>query len=337
MKAMAVVDYRMPLQPIEVAVPDLSPTDVLVRIRRCGVCASDLKIASGEMGFSATLPLPHIAGHEIVGEIVNIGVEAPILRGTRVVVYDYDACGQCPSCLSGRETTCTRLRRRVGFTDPGGLAEAIVVPWRLAVPLPDTIDDRAAAALPCAIATAYRAVVTRGRVGLRDRVLVSGAGGVGIHAAQLARARGEDVVATDPRPETRAAVEALGITAVDPAELAAHESASPGFDVVIETSGNPDVLARLVAHLRPGGRLVLVGYLPGHASAMDAESLVLKEIDVLGSRYATRADLIGAIAAVAEGEITSVVSEEFSFDDAALAFERVREGRAIGRVCVRMP
>lgn len=361
MKAMAVVDYATPLRLLDLPRPAPGPGDVLVRIRYCGVCGSDVKIARGLMGFSPGLPLPHVAGHEIVGVVAEAGRDAPVPPGTRVVVYDYETCGGCPSCRAGREVTCAGLRRRVGFTDPGGFAECIVVPWRLAVPLPDAVDDRSASALSCAIATAYRAVAVRGQVGAGERVLVSGAGGVGIHAAQIAFARGGRVTVADPSAAARRMAESLGFETTVPAEAAfwaggagqggpsprSPGSAVPGpggpvpagtgrFDAVIETSGDPGALSRLVPLLSAGGRIVLVGYAPGRPSEADAEALVLAEASILGSRFATRDDLLAAVSLLASGAIRSVVTEEFDLGDANRALDAVRAGRATGRVTVRV-
>jgi alcohol dehydrogenase len=332
-KAMAVVDYDGPLRLVDIPLPERRRGDVLVRIRYCGVCGSDVKIARGQMGFSADLPLPHVVGHEIVGVVAEAGGDAPIEPGTRVVVYDYETCGSCPSCRAGRETTCGSLRRRIGFTDAGGFAEAIVVPWQLAVPLPDVIDDRSASALSCAIATAFRAVVTRGQVAAGERVLVSGAGGVGIHAAQIARARGARVVASDPSAAALRMAASLGLETTDPG---ASQLAAAKFGAIIETSGDPVAIARLVPLLSPGGRIVLVGYSPGRLSDADAESLVLTETAILGSRFATRDDLLAAVDLLASGAIRSLVNEEFAFGDADRALDAVRAGRVIGRVTIQV-
>ena len=336
MKAMAVVDYAGPLRLVNLQRPECGPGDVLVRIRYCGVCGSDVKIARGQMGFSASLPLPHVAGHEIVGVVAEAGRDAQVRPGTRVVVYDYETCGSCPSCRAGREVTCGSLRRRVGFTDAGGFAECIAVPWRLAVPLPDAIDDRSASALSCAIATAFRAVVTRGQVAEEERVLVSGAGGVGIHAAQIARARGGRVITADPSPAARQMAGSLGLETIDSAVIGADWLALAGFDAIIETSGDTAAITRLAPLLNPGGRMVLVGYSPGRPGETDAESLVLSEAAILGSRFATRDDLLAAVGLLARGAIRSIVTKEFAFCDANRALDAVRTGRATGRVTVRV-
>jgi propanol-preferring alcohol dehydrogenase len=108
------------------------------------------------------------------------------------------------------------------------------------------------------------------------------------------------------------------------------------FDAIIETSGDPAALARLAPRLSPGGRIVLVGYAPGRMSAASAEALVLGEGAILGSRFATRDDLLAAVSLLASGAIRSVVTEEFAFGDANRALDAVRAGRAAGRVTVRV-
>lgn len=108
------------------------------------------------------------------------------------------------------------------------------------------------------------------------------------------------------------------------------------FDAVIETSGDPAAIARLAPLLSPGGRIVLVGYASGQPSETSAEALVLAEAAVIGSRFATRDDLLAAVSLLASGAIRSVVTEEFALGDANRALDAVRAGRAVGRVTVRV-
>ena len=176
---MAVVDYGRPLALLDLPAPTPAAGEVLVRVRFCGVCYSDVKTTTGHMPFSPTLRLPHVAGHEVAGEVEAAGPGTSLSVGQRVAVYNYWACGTCRSCRAGEETVCLDLRGWVGFTSPGGFQEYLVVPERYALPLPASIPDEQAAALSCATGTSYRAVVTRGRVAAGETVVVVGAGGVG--------------------------------------------------------------------------------------------------------------------------------------------------------------
>ncbi|OLT18830.1 hypothetical protein BJF78_11515 [Pseudonocardia sp. CNS-139] len=278
---MAIVGYGAPLQPVDLAEPPFGPGDVRIAVEYCGVCGTDVKIAEGVMPFSPTLALPHVPGHEIVGVVAEAGPDVPLAPGTRVVLYDYGTCGSCRSCVGGRETTCSRLRRRIGFTDPGGFQESVTVPWTLAVPLPDTVAPVAAAALSCAIGTAYRATVTLGQVRAGSTVAVVGAGGVGLHAAQIARAAGAATVVVEPSPQRRSAAVAAGARAV--AGVEDLRALDDEIDVVVETSGHPAVVPGAVAAVAPGGRVVLVGYTPGAPMTLDAQDAVLKEVTVVAA------------------------------------------------------
>src|SRR5918912_1158196 len=190
MRAMAVVDYARPLELLDLPVPTPGDGEVLVRVRYCGLCYSDVKTVTGHMPYSATLRLPHVAGHEIAGVVDQAGPGTTLRPGQRVVVYNYWACGTCRSCRAGEETVCLNLRGWVGFTSPGGFQEYLVVPEKYALPLPHSIADQQAAALSCATGTSYRAVISRGKVAAGESVLVVGAGGGRVQAGPGGRAGG---------------------------------------------------------------------------------------------------------------------------------------------------
>src|SRR5262249_37092467 len=157
-----------PMQLLDLPTPEPRDGEVLLRVRCCGVCYSDLKTATGHMPYSASLKLPHVAGHEIVAETVP--------DAQRVVVYNYWPCGRCRSCRGGRDTVCSDLLGWVGFTSPGGFQEYLCVPEQYVLPVPDSIPDEQAAAISCATGTSYRAIVTRGDVRPGEVVLIVGVG-----------------------------------------------------------------------------------------------------------------------------------------------------------------
>src|SRR3954468_18328328 len=214
MKAMAVVDYAEPLREIEVPEPRLTRGHALVEVLTCGVCATDLKIVRGEMPFSSGLTLPHIPGHEIFGRVLRTEPAGLIADGARVIVYQYGPCGRCASCRRGDDVMCTDMRTWTGFVDPGGLQQRIVVAIDRLIEVPGAISAERAAPLSCAIGTAYRAVVSRGRVSFGETVLIVGLGGVGIHAAQFAVAAGATAIGVDRHVPTLERAAALGITTV---------------------------------------------------------------------------------------------------------------------------
>lgn len=341
MRAMAVVDYTRPLERLELPVPSPRPGEVLVRVLACGVCYSDLKTATGHMPYSPTLRLPHVPGHEIVGEVAARGQGTVLREGQRVVVYNYRGCGSCARCRAGEENICLDLQAWVGFTTPGGFQEYLAVPQSHVLPLPEGIPTEAAAAISCATGTSYRAVVTRGRVAPGETVLVIGAGGVGLQAVQVARAAGARVLAVDVDDHKLAQATRCGASATARAGEASEEwvreqTGGAGADLVLDTAGREGSLALASAAVRVGGRVVLVGYTVGAAFPIPSCETVLGEVSYLGSRYVQREELARAIQLVAAGAVRPAVDAVLDLAEANDAFARLARGEPAGRLVLRV-
>ncbi|MBX5491333.1 MAG: alcohol dehydrogenase catalytic domain-containing protein [Chloroflexi bacterium] len=340
MRAMAVVDYARPLERLDLPRPSPSTGEVLVRVLYCGVCYSDVKTVTGRMAFSAHLRLPHVAGHEISGEIAAVGPGVALPVGQRVVVYNYWGCGACRACRAGQENLCAALRGWVGFTTPGGFQEYLVVPASHVLPLPPTVPPERAAALSCATGTAYRAVVTRGQVRPGETALVIGAGGVGLHAVQLARAAGARVLAVDVDARKLEAARAHGAAATALAEGAAawvrRLTDGAGAEVVLDCAGRAESLALASEVVAPGGRVVLVGYTVGERYPIPSAETMMAEISYLGSRYVLRHELARAIQLVADGVIQPVVDSVLDLEEANLALARLHDEGAAGRIVLKV-
>ncbi|GEM_PF-18594 len=343
MRAMVVERYGEPLRMAELPMPSPAPGEVLIRVLGCGVCRSDLKVADGAMPFSATLRLPHVPGHEISGEIAALGPGARGRIGDRVLVYHYWACGRCAHCQAGEENLCLALRGWAGFTSPGGFQEYLAAPDDRVLPLPANVRPEHAGPLTCALGTAYHAVVTRGGVRAGETVAILGAGGVGLHAVQVACASGARSLAVDLQPHRLEAARALGaedaVRAGDEAAPRVREATGGrGADLVVDTVGHRASLLAAASLARRGGRIVLVGYTARAEEypPLPAERAVLDEISVIGSRYATRRELARALDLAARGLVRPVVSAEVPLARANDAFAMVREDRSTGRVIVRV-
>ena len=336
MRGMAIERYGEPLVRLELPEPDVPPGFALLEVRTCGVCFSDVKTSRGMMPFSDRLALPHVPGHEIFGQVLRTNPPGLVAEGSRASVFHYWPCGRCAGCRRGDETLCTRLTGWVGFTDPGGFRERISVPVDRLIAIPPSIGDVDAALMTCALGTAYRSVVTRGEVRAGSRVAVFGLGGVGIHAAQVARAAGARVVGLDVSDVALAAAETIGLDTrrsdVDGAVPALIEQMDgEGVDVAIDTVGLAQTLSAAVAVIRPGGRVVCVGYLPTTSLAVPTSRIVLGEVEVLGSRFAHRADLERAVALVADGHVRPVVGMVRALEDVNEVFEALDAGAVAGR------
>jgi D-arabinose 1-dehydrogenase-like Zn-dependent alcohol dehydrogenase len=345
MRAMAVVEYGAPLRLIDLPRPAPGPGQVLLRVLGCGVCRSDLKIADGAMPFSPTLPLPHVPGHEIAAEVVEFGAaaDAGLRVGDRVVVYNYWGCRTCAHCQAGEENLCERLRGWTGFTSPGGFEEYLAVPDDCVLPLPANVPAAHGGPLSCALGTAYHAVVTQGAVGAGESVAILGAGGVGLHAVQVARAAGARALAVDPQRHRLDAARVAGADGAFPvgpgaAEAVREATAGRGADIVVDTVGHHGSLLAATDLVRKGGRIVLVGYTASAADypPLPSERLVLGQLSVVGSRYVTRRELRRAFDLVARGLVRPIVAEEVPLERANDALAMVRDDRVTGRVVVRI-
>jgi D-arabinose 1-dehydrogenase-like Zn-dependent alcohol dehydrogenase len=339
MKSMVVTAYGAPLEPRELPDPDLEVPDghALIEVLTCGVCFSDVKIARGKMPFSGSLPLPHVPGHEICGRVIAGSPADAFAPGDLVVVYNVWPCGRCDRCRAGEEQICRDPRVRAGFTDPGGFRERMLVPLDRLLAVPAGIDPAHAAPMTCALGTAYRAVVTKGAVSAGQRVAVIGLGGVGIHALQVARAAGGVAVGIDRSPRALEGAADLGLdarAADDPglAEALVADTGGQGFDVVVDTVGRPETMATAEALVRPGGRIVLVGYAVGQDVALPTARVVLEEVQVVGSRYARRGEIEQAIRLVADGSVRMVVDRVLALEEADAAFAALEAGEVVGRL-----
>ncbi len=336
MRAMAVTSYGEPLAQIDVPEPELLPGHALLEIWTSGVCFSDVKTSRGLMPFSETLALPHVPGHEIYGKVLASDPPGAIAEGTRAVVYHYWACGACPACRRGDETLCRQMVGWAGFTHWGGFTERIAVPLDRLIPIPAAIDPVHAASMSCALGTAYRSVITRGGVSPGMTAAIVGLGGVGIHAAQMGRAAGARIISFDIHEPTLAAARDLGLDAAHVGDEAAiqriiAETDGEGVDVVVDTVGHDDTLALARRLVRPGGRVVGVGYTPDTSLTVPTTRLVLDEVDYVGSRYAHRDDLAKAVSLVARGLVSIVVGMVRPLEQVNEVFGALEAGSVVGR------
>lgn len=336
MRAMAVTGYGQPLERIEMPEPELTPGHAILEVLACGVCFSDLKTSRGHMPYSANLALPHVPGHEIFGRVLAVDPPGLVPDGMRAVVYHYWPCGRCAACRRGDETLCRQMVAWIGFTDPGGFTERLAVPVDRLVAIPDGIDAVHAAPMSCALGTAYRSVVTRGGVGAGMTAAIVGLGGVGIHAAQVGRASGARIVGFDLHEPTLASARDLDLDArraddEDAIRELIGETDGEGVDVVVDTVGHDDTLELARRLVRPGGRVVGVGYTPTSSLTVPTPRFVLDEIDYVGSRYAHRDDLAKAVSLVERGLVSTVVGLVRPLEEVNDVFQALEAGSVVGR------
>jgi D-arabinose 1-dehydrogenase-like Zn-dependent alcohol dehydrogenase len=337
MRGMAITEYGAPLERIEVPEPQLRSGHALIEVLTCGVCFSDVKTAHGQMPFSKELKLPHLPGHEICGQVLDTDPPGALEPGTNVVVYHVWPCQGCSRCRAGEDNLCVNPQAWVGFTHSGGFQDRLLVPLDRVVAVPDSIDPIRAAPMTCALGTAYRATVTRGGVAAGSRVVVIGLGGVGIHALQIARAAGALAVGLDTSQQAVNVARGLGLDARRADDPDTHsqlvaESGGEGVDVVIDTVGYESTVQLANRLVRPGGRIVAVGYSPTVKFSLPSPRFVLEEIQLLGSRYVKLDELERAIMLVADGRVEIVVDSVKPLEAANEAFDSLEAGDVVGRV-----
>lgn len=304
-----------PVEDAEVPMPQCGPGDVVVRVRAAGICHSDVHYRAGR---SRVEPLPLTLGHEVAGEIVEIGQHVISHNvGDAVCLHYLVTCGHCLDCLAGREQFCATGTMLGHFTD-GGWAEYIAVPARNAVPLPHKVPFEQGAIMMCSSATSLHAL-RKGRVKVGETVLVVGAGGLGMSAIQLARALGaSDVIAVDRDPTKLALAERFGARTIRASEDSADEVLAQvramthgrGVDVALELVGHPDTMRTALQSLAPLGRAVVVGLSDVNLSVDTYRDLIGREAELIGSNDHLLSELYELVEMAEKGilNLTEVVT-----------------------------
>jgi len=336
MKCMVLEEFNAPLVPRERDIPAPGPDDVLLKVGACGMCQTDLKIWSGT--HPAIKGLPRVLGHEVAGEVVEVGKSADKqLIGKHAVVYFYLSCGECAFCRSGRDMFCTHLKGQVGFSLDGGYAEYVRVPASSLFLIPADIPFKEAAIITDAIATPYRALTAKVKIQPGQTLAVLGAGGLGLHAIQIARAFGARVTAVDISERALSKAREVGaektfqITKDDPAQGILELSGGDGFDAVMDFVGKPAIQQLGLRLLKVAGKFVAVGYNLVDPFQIHSLLLVSRELEVYGSRAAGRKDLKETIDLVSSGKVKPVVVESHPLADANVALRKLVQGDLVGR------
>ena len=311
--------------------PELQPGMVLLRSRRVGICGTDLHYY--EHGYNATFvpDRPFILGHELTGEVAAVASDVQVVKpGQRVAVNPARSCGFCDYCKGGQINLCrkTIMLGSASTTPPtdGALAEFLTVRADQCHLLPDDMDDGAGAMME-PLSVALHAVKRAGTVSGK-RVLVTGAGTIGLLVAMTARAFGAVPVAvSDPVSARRLKAMELGVdVALDPTAHDLHDQVREltdlGFDMVFEASGAPAALRAGFDLVRPGGTIVQIGTVGTADIPIPVNQLMVREINFRGSmRYGDTFDEAIRLVAAGRVKVQPFINHVFALDDSAKALQ----------------
>jgi 2-desacetyl-2-hydroxyethyl bacteriochlorophyllide A dehydrogenase len=285
----------------EAPMPVPQADEALLRVRRVGICGTDLHIYQGHLDHR--IPKGGVIGHEAFGEVVASPAASGFGPGDRVVVEPLWFCGRCRACAMGAYYLCYALKIR-GVELPGGMQEYWAVPAARLLRVPDALaDDQAAMIEPLAVAThdVRRAQVKRG-----DRVLVFGGGPIGALIALVARHHGAEVAVAEVNPFRLDLLETFGLTTVGPdidvQRFVADWTGGEGVDVAFEVTGNAAAARAVTDVVRVWGTVSIVAI---HAEPLpfNLYQLFAREVHVHGSRLYAREDWEEAIALAAAGAV----------------------------------
>ncbi|MQA81129.1 MAG: L-threonine 3-dehydrogenase [Streptosporangiales bacterium] len=331
MKALVKADAAPGLVLTDVPEPEIGPDDVLVRVLRTGICGTDLHIQSWDDWAAEHVRPPLIVGHELAGEIVGVGDQVVDLApGDIVSAEGHLVCGRCRNCMAGRRVMCARTQG-LGVDRPGCFAEYVALPagnvWRHQ---PDIDLDVAAIFDPFgnAVHTALKFPV------MGEDVLITGAGPIGIMAAAVAKHAGARfVVVTDVSEYRLRLAESAGVTlALDATKHTAADAQRmlgmhEGFDVGMEMSGKPAAMRDMIANMKHGGEIAMLG-LPTEEYAVDWSRIVLSMLTVSGiygrEMFETWYEM--SVLLQCGLDISPVVTHRLPYEEYEKAFDICRSG-----------
>jgi 2-desacetyl-2-hydroxyethyl bacteriochlorophyllide A dehydrogenase len=335
-RTMRAVFYQGPgsFTPGTAPVPRPGPREALLRVRRVGICGTDLHIFQGHLAHR--VPKGGVIGHETFAEVVEAPAYSDWKAGDRVVVEPLQFCGKCRACRMGASYICYELKV-LGVDLPGGMQEYWAVPGERLIRVPDALgDDEAAVIEPLAVATHD---VRRADVKAGDAVLVLGGGPIGALIAMVARQRGARVLVSELNPHRLELLATLGLQTIGPGtdvvRLAEEWTDGAGVDVAFEVTGNPAAVRLMTEAVRVWGTISVVAI---HAEPMPVNlyRMFARELTMHGSRLYSREDWEEAIRLAATGAVSlaPLVSRKIPLHALQAGMEQALGGGPVMKVLV---
>ena len=345
MKAMVLEQFGAPLTLKEMPRPKPGPNEALIKVGACGI---GLTVVSMIATPGRVTSFPRIPGHEIAGEVIEVGAEVKTIKvGQRVTNHFYLTCGNCRYCRSARETLCENFRGNVGAACDGGYAEYVVLPERNLIPVPDGVTDVEAAVASDAIATPYHACHKEAQISPADDVLITGAGGgIGIHMVQMARLCGGRVIAAEVSEDKLALAREMGADEVIDARnggIVKQVKAltnGRGVDAAIDIVAASATLQACFDSLAPGGRMVVIGSRPKvvfgaePVFTVNVQEQLRQAQEIHGSKYVNNEEILRTLELVKHKRIKAVVGRTFRLEQVEEAHELLRKNAIAGRAAM---
>ena len=323
----------------EIPQPSIGINDVLIRVRRAGICGTDLHIYNWDEWAQRTIPVPMAIGHEFVGEIVETGSNVSDFRPGDIVSGEgHVVCGRCRNCLAGRRHLCAHTLG-VGVNRPGAFADYIALPmtniWRH-----HSNMDLDVAAIFDPFGNAVHTALSFPVLG--EDVLITGAGPIGIMSAAVVRhAAARHVVITDKNPYRLELARKMGVTlAVDTAEKSLRQvqeelGMQEGFDVGLEMSGNGAAFREMIANMSHGAKIAMLG-IPAKEMSIDWTTLVFNMLTVKGIYGREMYETWYKMTVMLQSglDISPVITHRLGFDQFQAGFDAMRSGRS-GKVVLK--
>ncbi len=338
MKAVVFSEHGGPevLRYTEVAEPKINAAEVLVRVRACALNHLDLWVRRGLPGIK--IPLPHIPGSDIAGEVARVGeLVTRVKVGQKVLLAPGLACGQCAACSAGADNQC-RKYTIFGYMVDGGCAEFVKSPETNVIPIPGDLSFEEAAAVPLVFLTAWHMLMGLARLQPGEDALILGAGsGVGSAAIQVAKLVGARVIATAGSDEKLQKAKELG------ADDTIHHGKQNildevkrltdrrGVDVVFEHVGTA-TWEMSVLSLATGGRLVICGATTGYEAKLDLRFLYSRQLSLLGSFMGSRAELYAVLKLIGARKLHAVIDRTLPLAQCAQAHALMEKREQFGKI-----
>jgi D-arabinose 1-dehydrogenase-like Zn-dependent alcohol dehydrogenase len=346
MRSYVVREFGAALVELETPTPVPSGTEVLIEVRHCGVCHTDLHLRAGSFDVGggkrlhSKLALPHVLGHEIEGAVAAAGPAAgAVAVGARYAVFPWIGCGHCSACRRGEENICLGETRQLGCSSgcAGGYATHVLVPHPRYLIDYGTTDPALAAACMCSGVTAFAALKKIGRLEREDSVLLIGCGGVGMMGIQFARALlGSAPLVADIDKWHLEAARACGAGATyDAADAGTPEriraDTGSGPAAVVDFVGSEPSFALANRVVRRGGRIIVVG-LFGGALHLPLPMIPLRALSIVGSNTGTLAEAREMMSLVGAGRVQPIPLERQPLSQAEGALRVLERGALTGRI-----